>query len=54
MTGTHNRKLVAELMKLEQGQLEMLTLAAGGVADGGCILGLLAASAAMVSRISAI
>ena len=30
------------------------TLAAGGVADGGCILGLLAASAAMVSRISAI
>ena len=29
------------------------TLAADGVAEGGCILGLLAASAAMVSRISA-
>ena len=29
------------------------TLAAEGVAEGGCILGLLAASAAMVSRISA-
>ena len=28
------------------------TLAAEGVAEGGCILGLLAASAAMVSRIS--
>ena len=70
MTGRHNQKLVVELMMLELGQLEMLTggwempfwakvkttgtLAAGGVADGGCILGLLAASAAMVSRISAI
>ena len=25
MTGTHNRKLVVELMMLELGQLEMLT-----------------------------